>query len=108
MDFSGMGTRIKQRRKTKEMTQDDLAEKVGVSPGFVGMIERGERAPSLDVFVLLANELGVTADELLSGVVVESVNARLAQYGSKLSKMSTADVERIFAMLDIAMNMGDD
>ena len=50
MDFSEMGNRIRKHRQLKSMTQDALAEKVGVSPAYIGMIERGERAPSLDGF----------------------------------------------------------
>lgn len=42
MDFSEMGGRIRKHRQLKSMTQDVLAEKVGVSPAYIGMIERGE------------------------------------------------------------------
>lgn len=41
-----MNTRIQQIRKTAKMTQDEFAEKIGVSKNFVWMIEKGERVPS--------------------------------------------------------------
>ena len=94
MDFSEMGGRIRKHRQLKSMTQDVLAEKVGVSPAYIGMIERGERAPSLDVFILIANELSVTADELLNGLVVEC--------------HKHADAERLFGMIDLMLGMGSD
>lgn len=106
MDFSEMGNRIRKHRQLKAMTQDALAEKVGVSPAYIGMIERGERAPSLDVFILIANELSVTADELLTGLVSECYNARLAKYGERIAKLKHADAERIFTMIDLALCMG--
>ena len=41
-----MNTRIQQIRKTVGMTQDEFAEKIGLSKNFVWMIEKGERIPS--------------------------------------------------------------
>lgn len=41
-----MNTRIQQIRKTVGMTQDEFAEKIGLSKNFVWMIEKGERVPS--------------------------------------------------------------
>lgn len=41
-----MNTRIQQIRKTAKMTQDEFAEKIGVSKNYVWMIEKGERVPS--------------------------------------------------------------
>jgi len=41
-----MNTRIKEIRKSAHMTQDEFAEKIGLSKNFVWMIEKGERVPS--------------------------------------------------------------
>ena len=43
-----LGPMIKEQRKTKKITQEELAEFVDVTPGFIGQIERGEALPSLD------------------------------------------------------------
>ncbi len=37
------GARLKEARQKANLTQAELAEKVGMSPNFIGMIERGER-----------------------------------------------------------------
>ena len=37
------GKRLKERRKTANLTQAQLAELAGVSTNFIGMVERGER-----------------------------------------------------------------
>lgn len=47
------------------MTQKELAEKLNVTQGMISMIESGDRNPSLEVLVRLANVLGVTVDDLL-------------------------------------------
>lgn len=105
MDFSEMGKRIRKKRRAKSMTQEALAEKVGVTSAYIGMIERGERAPSLEFFVMLTNALDVTADELLNGLVKECRNVRLASYASKLSTMKNADVEKLFRIMDVYLNI---
>ena len=38
-----LGQRIKQTRETAKLTQAELAEKIGLSTNFIGMVERGER-----------------------------------------------------------------
>ena len=41
-----MNTRIKEIRKSVHLTQDEFAEKIGLSKNFVWMMENGERTPS--------------------------------------------------------------
>lgn len=41
-----MNTRIKEIRKSVHLTQDEFAEKIGLSKNFVWMMENGERIPS--------------------------------------------------------------
>lgn len=100
-----MGNRIRDHRRNKLLTQDELAERVGVTSSYIGMIERGERIPSLDSFILIANELEVTADELLTGIVHECRNSRLALYGEKIAKLKDSDCDRLFAIIDLALSM---
>ena len=39
------------------MTQEEFAEKIGISFNYVGMIERGLRIPKLETFIKIANVL---------------------------------------------------
>ena len=47
MDKLTMGDRIKEVRKKQKLTQEQLAERLGVSVEFVGQIERGIKLPSM-------------------------------------------------------------
>lgn len=60
-----LGNRIRRIRKEKYLTQFALAEEVGVSPNFLGDVERGVKSPSLETMVCLANVLDVSLDYLL-------------------------------------------
>ena len=53
------GIRLKYLRKKQNLTQELLAEKTGLSVDFIGMIERGERAPSFETLEVLAKILKV-------------------------------------------------
>ena len=55
-----------QLRKMKSMTQEDIAEKVGVSRQSVAKWESGESIPDLEKSSLLAKVLNVSLDELVN------------------------------------------
>ena len=65
MDYSGFGMRIRQKRKELNFTQADLAEMCNCSIPFIGHIERGSRAPSMESLIMLCNALKGTPDYLL-------------------------------------------
>ena len=69
MQYSDFGRRIREERKKLGMTQEKLAEDVNLSTAYIGQIERGERSPTLETVVAIANRLGVTVDYLLSDSV---------------------------------------
>ncbi len=59
-----LGKRIKKIRKSRKITQQKLAEKVGLSDKYIGAIERGERSPSVKTLDKIANALGIGLSEL--------------------------------------------
>lgn len=59
------GARIKALRVGKGWTQEILAEKTGFHRTYVGMIERGERNPSLKNIEIFANTFSITISKLL-------------------------------------------
>ena len=62
-----LGQRIKEKRQTLKITQQELAQSLGITPQHISAIEQGKWAPSLAIVAKLAEELGVTTDYLLSG-----------------------------------------
>lgn len=57
--------RIKKRRNDLGMTQEDLAEKVGVSRVYIGYVEQGRNTPSLEILEKIAKALKVKLSELV-------------------------------------------
>jgi transcriptional regulator with XRE-family HTH domain len=66
VDGSRLGERLRARRRTLGLTQEALAEKVGIAPQFLGRIERGVALPSVPTLFRLTEVLGLGVDELLS------------------------------------------
>ena len=66
MDYKDLGNRVRTVRRQQSLTQEQLAEKVGISASFLGHIERGTRVASLETLVAIYNTLNVTPEYLLS------------------------------------------
>lgn len=67
MDQYHLGQRIASLRKQKELTQEALAEALGVSPQAVSKWENAVSCPDIMLLPQLAQLLGTTVDALLSG-----------------------------------------
>jgi DNA-binding XRE family transcriptional regulator len=52
-----LGKKIQKRRKELELTQEELGDKVGISRAYMGYIEQGRYAPSLEVLEKIAKAL---------------------------------------------------
>jgi transcriptional regulator with XRE-family HTH domain len=62
------GNEVRRRRKGVGMTLEQLAERAGLTPNYVGTIETGKRDPSLSTIVALARGLSVAPGELIGGM----------------------------------------
>ena len=67
MNQEKIGKFIASVRKEKNITQNELAEKLGVSDRTIGNWENGRNMPDVSLFKPLCEELGVTLNDLLSG-----------------------------------------
>lgn len=75
MDYTTLGTRIKNMRQQKKLTQEQLAEQAGISAPFIGHIERGTRIASLETLVAICNALEVSPEYLLCDSLVPAACA---------------------------------
>lgn len=63
---------LREVREARNMSQEELARKIGVNQCHISDIERGRRKPSLDVLVKMADALGCSTDELIGRCSVAS------------------------------------
>ena len=61
------GLNLYRERTSRSMSSQLLAQKVGIRPEYVNQLEAGQKTPSLDIIVCIANVLGITFNQLLIG-----------------------------------------
>ena len=66
--YSVIGERLKKARKEKNVTQEELAEKLDISIAFLSRVERGNAKINLRRLTQICNILGISESEILTGV----------------------------------------
>ena len=66
VNFPAIGDKIRAKRLSTGLSQDAVSEKVDLSEGFYGHIERGSKTLSVESLVKIANYFGFSLDYLLS------------------------------------------
>ena len=77
MNQQTTGKFIAHKRKEKNLTQEQLAEKLGVSNKTVSKWETGKCMPDYSVIKILCEELGITVAELMDGEDTEEKSVRI-------------------------------
>ena len=83
LDYQTIGKRIRLLRKQQHLSQMTLAEMVDKSPTYISLVENGQKGPSLEMLIDVANALKVTMDVLLA----EYLEHKTAAIGSELSSL---------------------
>lgn len=103
MKLDTIGKNIRKFREIKKLRQEDLAEKTDLTTNYIGMIERGEKIPSLETFINILNSLGVSADMVLSDVLDNGYKVKDSLLNEKLEKLVPEDRNRIYEVIDAMM-----
>ena len=92
-----IGQRIISRRKKLGLTQESLAEKGDMTPQFVSYAESGKRAMRPENLLKISSALGVSADYLLTGEIIDKDLLILSE---KLSRLTPSQVRIIENIID--------
>lgn len=103
MKLDTIGKNIRKFREIKKLRQEDLAEKTDLTTNYIGIIERGEKIPSLETFINILNSLGVSADMVLSDVLDNGYTVKDSLLNEKLEKLVPEDRNRIYEVIDTMM-----
>ena len=85
MDTKKIGAFLKQCRKEKNLTQEQLAEKFGVSSRTVSRWETGSNMPDLSILVELADYYDMDLKELLDGERSQPMNQEMRETLDKVA-----------------------
>src|ERR1017187_11042678 len=93
------GKRLGEVRKSKKMSQDDIAKKIAVHGAVIGRYERDEVKPSIEVAAQIAEALEVSLDYLVGNtdlLLEKNVINKIVD----IQKLNTEDRAHVFALLD--------
>lgn len=68
LDYQAVGRRIRRMRRSAQMTQEQLADALGVSVNYLGEVERGNKPLSRSLADQLCSYFHVTYDYLYHGI----------------------------------------
>lgn len=93
IDLPGrVGARLRQLRQARKLTQEDLAERAGLSYKFIGEVERGRGNPTLTTLASLSEALGVGLVDLLG---LEADRPRLSPRQASQVREALASIETL-------------
>lgn len=100
MKLDSIGKNIRKFRVNKKIRQEDLAEMTNLSTAYIGMIERGEKTPSIETFLLIINALDISADMVLFEVLSTKYDIKTSLINEKIEGLPSKDRELIYNIID--------
>ncbi|MBJ6759475.1 helix-turn-helix domain-containing protein [Myxococcaceae bacterium JPH2] len=99
--LQGLARRIRALRERRGLTQEDFAERCGISVSFASLLERGERNPSYDTLLQVASALELPLWELFRLEDAEDAGAHRLVELVRARKLRREDVDRLLAVGEV-------
>ncbi len=100
--YQQVGRRVREIRKKMKLTQSTLGERAGITPDYMGRIERGRGAVTLETLDRIAAALSIPLRQLLDVKEIASASREEVSRSiqSILRKKGTEELRRIYAVLE--------
>lgn len=95
-----IGKRMKQCREQLGLTQEQFAEKTGLTMNYISTVERGASFPRCEKLIRILNGLEVSADAVFCDVLTHSTEYKASKLSEELSTLSPEAQNRILQMLE--------
>ena len=95
------GKYVKNHRKNKNMTQQDLATLMGLQVKSISCIERGDTYPSQENIFKLSIILDMSLDEFVFGYKSKDETISIKEINSLLSELSPNQISFVFSVLKV-------
>ena len=101
LDYSVIGSRLKQARLAKNLTQEDLSEQIDISVAFLSRVERGNSHINLKRLSQICSILEVSEGYILSGSYSDSQNYLNKEFSDLLKTCSPEKQKLIYNIAKI-------
>lgn len=99
--FVKIGQRIQYYRQKANLTQEKLAERIGLSPNHLSRIEAGRHNPYFETIMLAAKELDVPIDAFLEDIEDNQINTFLQIMKNDISSLSRNQLEMLKRYIEL-------
>lgn len=96
-----IGKRIKQCRERLGLTQEQFAEKTGLTTNYISTIERGASFPRCEKLIIILNGLEVSADAVFCDVLTHSTEYKASKLSRDLESLPAEAQSRVLRMVDL-------
>ena len=104
LDYSIIGERLKKARKTKNLTQEQLAEKIDVSVAFLSRVERGDVKINLSRLSQICDILDISLSYILTGVGSNSKDYLSDEFSNLLKNCPPDKLKLIYDIAKVIIN----
>lgn len=96
-----IGSRIKSIRTKKQLTQENLAERMNINPKYLSSIERGKENPTLNTMILMAEALEVDISEIFKFTQIEDFKLRKPLLTKLLEEADSEQLKVAYKVLSV-------
>ena len=101
VDYTIIGSRLKDARLRAHLTQQELAEKTNLSVAFISRVERGSSHINLKRLTQICEILGVSEGSILNGVSSNSNNYLTSEFNEILNSVSSDKQKLIYKIAKV-------
>lgn len=105
IDYVIIGNRIREIRKSRKLTQAQLAEMSGIEPSNISHIERAATKLSLPTLINISNALGVTLDEIVYDNLKKSAHVSSSLINELLEDCTAEELKAIAEVIKTTKNI---
>ncbi len=95
-----VGQRIKELRKRRKLSQEDLADRAATSAKYLSRVEVGRQSPTLDLLLRLADGLDIEPYEMLCFGDVEPILQLREKAAKLIDEVPDKDIARVVGLLE--------
>lgn len=100
LDSKCLGKKLKWYRAKAGWSLEDCSERIGISSRYLADIERGDKVPKLETFILILNTLAASADDVLQDSLVVGHEPKSNDILKKLETLDFTSRKQALNILD--------
>lgn len=100
-----LGEVFKEYRVKNKLTQEKIAEKLGISVKYISRIENGTGGVKVETLVNYMNILGITPNVIFEKLIVNKQLESQLELSKKASKLSEEKIDFVVSVIDLLENL---